>query len=115
MTGWEIPVIVRHPLTADQVARLRELGCHRVTLRDHGLPHQIVMGLLPHTHLISVSCTCMGAKGLRGAVRYEPIEVRACWHPGEAIARWKRHIAEGDCTDIRADDTAAVYEARGRL
>lgn len=101
MTAFEIPVIVRQPLTPVQVGRLRELGCQRVTLLDDSLPHQIRLTWLKRdghgsTHHIAVSCTCLRIRRPRGPDGWEPIEARPCWQPGEAIERWRQHVAEAE-------------------
>lgn len=101
MTGFEIPVIVRKPLTPDQAGRLRELGCHRVTPLDDSPAHQIRLTWLKRdghgsTHHIAVSCTCLRIRRPRGPDGLEPIEARPSWQPGEAIERWRQHVAEAE-------------------
>lgn len=81
-------------LTDAQAAYLMEHGLRRVTYRDPSLAHQIVIQLSGASHGIAVSCQCR-ATGFFGAgtVHCEPIEVRACWEPGEAYAVWQAHAA----------------------
>jgi len=43
---------------------------------------------------IAVSCNCLKVAGPRGHLRYEPIEARLLWQPGEAIEVWRQHVAE---------------------
>lgn len=61
----------------------------RVVFEDPDLPHQIVITVRTSDNgRIAVSCNC-----LRREAR-KPIEARSRWEPGEAIAVWRKHMAE---------------------
>lgn len=89
-------------LTGEQARFLADNGLVRVPrLRDPDLPHQPLMLLVQGSQHLAVSCNCMRTRGdgrsLKGS-GYEPIEARACWQPGEAIARWREHLDGTEAT-----------------
>jgi hypothetical protein len=82
-------------LTDDQARYLMENGLRRVFRADPAAGHQIVVRLSASARL-TVSCTCLGVPGCKGGIRYEPIETRQSWLPGEAVRAWREHLpAEG--------------------
>jgi hypothetical protein len=59
----------------------------RFTMRDHSLPHQIVIFKRTYGSKIAVSCLCM-----RKGQSHVPLESRVLWQPGEAMKTWFRHM-----------------------
>ncbi len=56
----------------------------------HG--HQLhVTPMAADSGLIAVSCTCLRVP-LEGPARFEPIEARTRWGPGEPAAVWRGHM-----------------------
>jgi hypothetical protein len=63
-------------------------------IRDPSLPHQIVIAMLPDTHLIYVSCNCRRGTDILGrASGHEPLESRTRWEPGKILAVYRAHLA----------------------
>lgn len=68
----------------------------RVLLEDASLPHQIRLSASggndgrKGTVMISVSCTCMGARN----DTHEPLGTRYLFPADEALAVWREHIEQ---------------------
>lgn len=64
----------------------------RITWRDPGLPHQIVLIFRPG-NMIAVSCNCMRTGPGNGIqAEYEPLEMRTRWDWPDARAVYQAHL-----------------------
>jgi hypothetical protein len=73
--------------------QLREAGRPRVVFEDPYLPHQIVITVRTGFNL-AVSCNCRWISGSGHKPAYEPLEVRYNFPASEAIAVWRKHMAD---------------------
>jgi hypothetical protein len=81
-------------LTPEHVRYLMDNGLRRILRPDDSLPHQIRLSMHPRSQHIAVSCTCRRKQQPQGG--YDPIEVRGCWQPGDAIAVWRAHASAAE-------------------
>ncbi len=79
-------------LTPEHVKFLIEHGLRRVLRWDDEAEHQVRLSIQHRTQHIAVSCSCR--PNPNGG--WEPLEARPSWQPGEAIARWRQHVAEAE-------------------
>jgi hypothetical protein len=89
-------------LTPEQARYLIDNGLRRILRPDPDLPHQIVIRGSDNGR-IGVSCNCrlLSGDGRSANSSYVPLEVRSCWKPGEAAARWRQHVAEAEAVAAR--------------